>query len=268
MSRAWIQTNQEAWNNLAKSHYERFSQGFKDNTLRLNPLLLPHLHDIQGKKVLHLQCNTGRDSILLSRLGAVVTGVDFAPDNIYYAQKLALECGEDVRFIQGDVTRLWEVLDETFDIIITFDGVLGWLMDLSPWAKGLSHCIKDSGRILVLDTHPIYYIFDEEGLDQGELLVKYPYFKFDVEVNHDIGGYAGEPVHSLNGFKPITMSELINACFEHNLVITHMQEYDQCDPGMGGDTLTDEGLMIHQHFKDAFPIMMFCEIRPLKALMD
>ncbi len=261
--RAWIEMNRDAWNTLAEKHYLRFSQQFKENKIHLNPLLIPHLNDIKGKKVLHLQCNTGADSILLSRLGAQVVGVDFAPDNIHFAKKLAHDCNEDITFVIGDATRLWEVLDEKFDMIITFDGVLGWLMDLNDWAKGLRHCIKDDGKIIVLDTHPFYYVFDEEGLPQGQSLIKYPYFHFDVEVNEDIGGYAGEPTVAKNGFKPIMMSQIINACANNNLMITHMEEYDRCDPGMGGDTMMGD-LMVHQHFIGKIPIMMYCEIKPIK----
>lgn len=66
---------------------------------------------------------------MLARLGAHVTGVDFAPDNIKYARMLANDTNTEVLFIQGDVTRLWDVIDTTYDLIITFDAVLGWLMD-------------------------------------------------------------------------------------------------------------------------------------------
>lgn len=258
--RAWIQHNQEAWNKLAKHQYQRFSQLFKENRIHLNPLLLPHLNDIQGMSVLHLQCNTGADSILLSRLGAHVTGVDFASDNIKYAQILAQENNEQVNFIQGDATRLWESVSEQFDMIITFDGVLGWLMDLENWAKGLKIALNPGGKIIVLDTHPFYTVFDEELLPQGILNIKYPYFEFGVEENDDIGGYAAEAVKAKNGFKPITMSHLVNACASQQLMITKMEEYDRCDPGMGGDTLLDDGLMIHAHFEKKFPIMLYCEI--------
>jgi SAM-dependent methyltransferase len=261
--RAWIERNRDTWNTLAEKHYLRFKEQFKNNKIHLNPLLLPHLEGIKGKRVLHLQCNTGADSILLSRLGASVVGVDFAPDNIHYAQRLAKECGEEVSFILGDATRLWEVLDEQFDMIITFDGVLGWLMDLNDWAKGLRHCIKEDGKIIVLDTHPFYYVFDEEALPKGETIIKYPYFQFDVEINEDIGGYAGEPSIATNGFKPITMSQFVNACANNQLMISHMEEYDRCDPGMGGDTLVNE-LMVHEHFIGKIPIMFMCELKPIK----
>jgi SAM-dependent methyltransferase len=264
--RAWIQSNQDAWNALAENQYKRFKQRFEENDIQLNPLLIPHIKDIKGKRVLHLQCNTGADSIMLARLGAHVTGVDFAPDNIKYAKMLSIDTNTPVTFIQGDVTRLWEVIDTTYDLIITFDGVLGWLMDLEDWAKGLKHALSSDGKVIVLDTHPFYYVFDEEALPKGEAIIKYPYFQFDIEVNEEIGGYAGAPVMAKNGFKPIQMSQLINACAKHQLMITHMEEYDRCDEGMGGDTKDAQGLMVHKHFVGAIPVMLYCEIRHFTTL--
>lgn len=266
--RAWIESNQTAWNTLAENQYKRFKERFEAGDIQLNPLLVPHINDIKGKRVLHLQCNTGADSIMLARLGAHVTGVDFAPDNIKYAQMLARDTQTDVTFIQGDVTRLWEVIDSSYDLIITFDGVLGWLMDLEDWAKGLKHALSLEGKVIVLDTHPFYYVFDEEALPLGKTIIKYPYFQFDVEVNEDIGGYAGEPVLAKNGFKPIQMSQLINACAKHQLMITHMEEYDRCDEGMGGDTRDSQGLMVHKHFIGAFPLMLYCEIKHIPTLSN
>jgi len=66
---------------------------------------------------------------MLARLGTRVTGVDFAPDNIKYARILANDTNTEVTYLQGDATRLWEVINTTYDLIIAFDGVLGWLMD-------------------------------------------------------------------------------------------------------------------------------------------
>ena len=42
----------------------------------LNSFELELLGDVKGKKILHLQCHFGQDSISLARMGAEVTGVD------------------------------------------------------------------------------------------------------------------------------------------------------------------------------------------------
>ena len=51
-----------------------FRKLLKDENFTLNPLVIEGLGSVEGKRILHLQCNTGADSILLARMGATVTG--------------------------------------------------------------------------------------------------------------------------------------------------------------------------------------------------
>jgi 2-polyprenyl-3-methyl-5-hydroxy-6-metoxy-1,4-benzoquinol methylase len=55
----------------------------------LNDIELQLLGDIKGKKILHLQCHFGQDTISLSRLGAHVTGIDLSDKAIKSAKKIA-----------------------------------------------------------------------------------------------------------------------------------------------------------------------------------
>lgn len=90
----------------------------------------------QIKKILHLQCNTAADSIHLARKGAIVTGVDLVPENIYYAKKLTEDFGlYNVEFVESDVLKLMDVHLGEYDIVMTTDGVLGWLPDLNKWGS-------------------------------------------------------------------------------------------------------------------------------------
>jgi len=92
-------------------------------------------------------------------------------------------------------------------------------------------------------------------LPRGEAIIKYSYFQFNLEISEDIGGYSGTPVFAKNGFKPIRMSQILNACAKHQLMITCMEEYDRCDVGMGGDTRDSQGLMFHHHYLGVIPFM-------------
>ena len=168
-------------------------------------------------KVLHLQCNTGADSILLAKLGAQVTAVDFVEDNIVFARRLAENHGVDVRFICCDVHTLDEILDDTFDLVITFDGVLGWLFDLPKWARNIYRFLKVDGRLFVHDGHPYYLIFDEELIKKGVLEVKYPYFNEQLEVDTWIGGYASQAKEAVNYFRSHKVSDIVNALADAQL---------------------------------------------------
>ena len=69
-----IEANNKAWSLLSKNHYLHFRKLLNQKDYNLNPIILKEIGDVSGKKILHLQCNTGADSILLARMGAIVTG--------------------------------------------------------------------------------------------------------------------------------------------------------------------------------------------------
>ncbi len=50
------------------------------------PSEIQDLGDLRSRRLLHLQCNDGRDSLSLARLGAQVTGVDISDEAISFAR--------------------------------------------------------------------------------------------------------------------------------------------------------------------------------------
>lgn len=115
-----VDSNKLAWNLLAKDHYEHFKERLKNESSILNPIIHEELGDLKGKTLIHLQCNTGADTVSLARNGAIITGVDIAPDNVLYAKKLAQDFGFDqARFIESDIMKLKEIHQEHYDIVFT-----------------------------------------------------------------------------------------------------------------------------------------------------
>ncbi|WP_203532496.1 class I SAM-dependent methyltransferase [Draconibacterium halophilum] len=145
----YININKKLWDNKTDIHYKSdfydvnaFIKG-KDS---LNPIELELLGNIEGKKILHLQCHFGQDTISLARHGAQATGVDFSEKAIEKARQLNEQLGTDARFIQSDVYKLSEVLNEKFDIVYTSYGVIGWLPDMKKWATMIEHFLKPGGN--------------------------------------------------------------------------------------------------------------------------
>ncbi len=207
--------------------------------------------------MLHLQCNTGADSILLAQKGAIVTAVDLVPDNIHYARKLAKELDiDEIEFIVSDVLELMNIHKEKYDIIITFDGVIGWLPDLNKWGKIISNYLKDDGYFYLHDAHPFIMVFDEGGLPKGNLTVKYPYFDKDADLDTHIGGYASEAKQADNYYWGHSISTIINGLISGNLYITYFNEYDRCVKGMGGSILDKDGLAFYPDFEQKLPLVL------------
>jgi SAM-dependent methyltransferase len=252
-----IAANQAAWDTLAKDHYERFKDSLKDEHFKLNPMVVSGLGSIKGKRILHLQCNTGADSILLARMGAHVTGVDFSPMNIQYANALKEEFGmERMQFIEADVLKLQQVHEGIYDIVLTSDGAIGWLPDLAKWGEVIAHFLKPDGFFFLHDSHPFMMIFDEEQLEAGHLIPKYPYFDTTPEHDTTIGGYASEAKTAENYFYGHTMTTILQGLIHGGLYLTDFQEYDRCVSGMGGSTLDDKGLSYYPELEGKLPLVM------------
>lgn len=83
-----IEFNKNAWSKISEDHYYHFKKVLMDGNYQLNSYIQKELGDLSGKKVIHLQCNTGADTIVLAKTAKHVTGVDLVPENIYFAKKL------------------------------------------------------------------------------------------------------------------------------------------------------------------------------------
>ncbi len=251
-----IEANKVAWGSIAKEHYEHFRNKLADEDFKLNPMVERELGDVEGKKILHLQCNTGADSILLARKGAIVTGVDLVPDNVYYGKKLSEDFGiKNIEFIESDILKLIEAHSGEYDIVMTTDGAIGWLPDLNQWGKVISHFLKRDGFFYLHDSHPFMWIFDEEALTRGELDPRYPYFQRSADYDSTIGGYASQPKKAENYFWSHQLSTIIKGLISGGLYVTDIQEYDRCVFGMGGSAKDENGLCYYPELEGKLPLV-------------
>ena len=131
--------------------------------------------DVAGKDMLHLQCHFGLDTISWARLGARVTGVDYAARAIERARTLAAELGHAATFVHSDINDLPSHLEGQFDVVYTSRGVLGWLPDLGRWAQVIEHFLRPGGIFYITEMHPFVWPFDDSG-DTTELRVCNPYY--------------------------------------------------------------------------------------------
>src|SRR5205085_6854071 len=134
----YFDANKKLWNQRTVVHkdasfYDLAS--FLQGKSSLNGIELRELGTVKGKKILHLQCHFGMDSLSLARMGADVTGMDLSDTAIEEARKLNQQVSLDAKFICCNVYDLRDHLDEQFDIVFTSYGVVGWLPDLDKWAE-------------------------------------------------------------------------------------------------------------------------------------
>jgi len=252
-----IEKNKAAWSLLAKEHYVNFKQKLATMPTLLNENILTELGDIKDKSLIHLQCNTGADTISLARLGLKkVTGVDLVPENIYYANQLKHDFQMDyIKFIESDVLKLNEIHQEQYDIVFTSEGVLGWLPDLKKWAQVVKSLLKPDGCFYVYDSHPIMHIWDDELLaEKQEFKLKYDYFNAPADKGYEIGGYATETKHAENYWWNHSLSDIINALIEAGLNIEYLHEFDTLFWNNGNMQEVGRTLYQYPEFKNKLPM--------------
>jgi SAM-dependent methyltransferase len=252
-----IESNKDAWSKISEDHYHTFKESLMKGTHQLNEYIQNEIGGLSGKRIIHLQCNTGADTFVLAKTASFVTGVDLVPENIYYANRLAVELGYDnVNFIESDVMTLSEVHDEKYDIVFTSEGVLGWLPDLQVWARTVRKLLKDSGFLYVFDSHPFFLSFDESKLDKDIYEIKYPYFGKKPDIEDSIGGYASEVKHGVKAYfwmHPI--AELINALAQEGLHIEFFNEFPENFFNSGNMEPSEKtGLFQYQNNADKYPM--------------
>src|ERR1051325_3866992 len=76
-----------------------------------------------GMKVLDVACGTGNLALPAARTGAIVTGVDIAPNSLEKARENAKQEGLNIQFDEGDAEAL-PYDDASFDAVVTMFGAM------------------------------------------------------------------------------------------------------------------------------------------------
>ncbi|WP_063749682.1 class I SAM-dependent methyltransferase [Streptomyces xylophagus] len=102
----WRELNKAYWDERVRIHLSAAlydMEGFHARPDSLKDFETAELGDVRGKRLIHLQCHFGRDTLSWAARGAQVTGLDFSPPAIKAATRLATELGIDARFLAADV---------------------------------------------------------------------------------------------------------------------------------------------------------------------
>ncbi|NHJ39343.1 MAG: class I SAM-dependent methyltransferase [Asgard group archaeon] len=231
MNDKYFEANLKRWNELVAIHAksdEYDIEGFLKGKSSLKPIEIKELGNVKGKSLLHLQCHFGLDSLSWARIGAKVTGVDFAPEAVRLARELNEQLNLDAKFIEANIYDLPELLNEKFDIVFTSYGVLCWLPELDKWAKMIYDFLKPKGTFYITEFHPFAWVFDDEN--EKELLVRYNYFPQKEPMRFDADGSYANPNAKMEHTEDYewthSVSEIINSLINADLKIEFFNEHD------------------------------------------
>lgn len=102
---------------------------------------------LAGKTALDVGCGAGLLSEPLARLGAAVTGLDAAPENIAAAQAHATLSGLSIDYRAGSVERL---AGERFDLVVSLE-VIEHVASPAEFVRGLAGALAPGG-LMILST--------------------------------------------------------------------------------------------------------------------
>ena len=228
----YIEANKKRWNELADVHFKSEFydvEKFREGGISISDLEVKEVGDVKGKKLLHLQCHFGKDTLSWARLGAHVTGIDFSERAVLLATQLSREVGIDATFIRSEIENLQKtsLAAASFDIIYTSHGAIYWLPELKKWAELIAYYLKPGGTFYIAEGHPTALIFDDEN--EEEFRVLYPYFhqKTPLDFDYD-SSYASGDVKIKNTKEYGWIHHLgyiVNNLIETGLQIEFLNEY-------------------------------------------
>lgn len=224
-----LESNRQLWDTWTELHaHSAFYdlEGFLGGSTSLRRIELEELgEEVAGRRLLHLQCHFGLDTLSWARLGAEVTGMDLSPKAMELAQSLSRQANLPARFVESDLYALPEVLDEpeSFDIVYTSYGALDWLQDLDRWAGIVTSYLKPGGHFYMVEFHPLAFMLGEDGRT-----LTYPYFPQGEAVRTvERGSYAapGEETTGVSYVWPHSLSEVLSALLTAGLRLEFLHEF-------------------------------------------
>ena len=241
----YFEVNKATWNKKVAIHANSdmyAMEAFKSGKSSLMSYELKALGNVDKKSLLHLQCHFGQDTLSWARLGAKCVGVDLSDEGVKLAKQLNEELGLDAKFVCCNVLDTSKHISETFDIVYTSYGVIGWLPDLKPWAKMIADRLKVGGVFYMVEFHPILWMFDYV---EGKSVMRYHYNQDDVIYEEYEGTYADQSSEMISkeyGWNH-GLSSVVNALIEAGLQIEYLNEHDESPYDVFPDLIkTDNGM--------------------------
>jgi len=143
------------WAYFFRVRQRRLMDGIKEYDRLLGEFVWRVLDLREGDEVLDAGCGGGTQAAELARLGAKVTGIDFAPSLIRYAKELIRFSNFDVDFRLGDLMEL----DETgrYDAVCLLSTTFGQLDDGPAFLPIAFKALKGGGKLIIEDVNPSVY---------------------------------------------------------------------------------------------------------------
>lgn len=133
---------------------------------QLAKILLSMMGDVRGKRILDAGCGEGKETKILSEMGAEVIGIDISREMLKLAAKKCL--GLDTVFLLGDIEKI-EITDNELDVVVSLFSIL-FKKDVSMVLKEFHRVLKKGGELYIAVPHPVrkMVIYTKNYFDSGK----------------------------------------------------------------------------------------------------
>ena len=194
----WHRANRTAWDRLVDLHIGPRGYDLSDlraGNGRLRAIEEAELPALEGRRILHLQCHFGADSLRLAQRGATVTGLDFSARAIEMARALTNELGlaDRAQFVLADLYDAVRAVPAPhgFDMVFVTWGAICWLPDIARWSQIVAAMLRPGGSLYLAEGHPSAYVFDDAaGSSDGTPGLFAAYFSREPVIDTEPYDYA------------------------------------------------------------------------------
>ena len=185
-----------------------------------------YFENVKSTKIANICGSCGKKAIPLSILGASVTVFDISKENKRFACETANAAGTHINYIVGDVMNIdMSVYGGYFDIVFMEGGILHYFYDISGFMKVMNKLLKNGGRMICSDFHPVNKFMDVLELGNSTT----DYFSSEImecEMAH-AKFYDDEKRKRFPKchIRRYTLSEIINSVINSGFTIKSFEEY-------------------------------------------
>ena len=229
-----LKLNLANWNDRAAIHYRDEAGGYRVKEFLAGADNLHGIEDsevgnVEGKRLAHLQCHFGIDTLCLARRGASCVGLDFSSVAIAAARDLQRQTDLYASFVEGNIYDARALLEGSFDMVYVTWGAIGWLPDIARWAHVVASLLKPGGTLYLLEGHPSLLTHDEMTPD---LRVRYDW-RTPADrplVMDEATTYTGDTAriaHTTTHQWIHPLSDIINAVIGSGLRLEFLNEHEE-----------------------------------------
>ena len=176
--------------------------------------------DLADVPVLCLASGGGQQGPVLSAAGAAVTVFDNSPRQLARDEEVAAREGLAIRTVLGDMRDLSAFPDATFEMVVNPVSNL-FCPELAPVWRETFRVLRPGGLLLAGFMNPDIFIFDDEALERGELVVRHPlpFSTLDLPDAERERVYGDGPVEFSH-----SLTEQIGGQLAAGFILTHLVE--------------------------------------------